>query len=660
MRFVKLLLVLASIVVFISCSAQNGRIVVAEYGKQQIYLDEFEKAYLKNSGGVEKAKTDSAAALNKFLDLYTNYKMKLRDAEVRGFGVDPDMKKEYDDYKANIGTTLMLEKEIYEPSMKKLYERRNTEYRASHIFISVDSTRTKEQAEAFANELIARLNKGEDFTKLAAEYSKDSNTAKRGGDVYYFSAGMINLPTIEDAIYSLEVGQVYQKPIFSGYGFHILKATEKRPRRVTVRADHILIRTEDSTGVKDTVKALKKIQDIEQRIKNGEDFNELAFNYSEEPNSKTSKGDVGFFDRGRMVQEFDEAAFNLKVGEISKIVKTQFGYHIIKLTGETFQKPYEEEKTNLREMVQRYRYKPEYDNLVERYKKEYNYKLTPGVVEKIVSYADTTKITQGYPESKISKVVGKEILFSFANKLFTVDSLFNYMIKNGTYLGRGIDQKTIDAATETYSSDLVVKEKAMNYDKVDPEFSALMQEYKNGMYLFKILEEEVWQKINVDSAKTKNYWEANKDKFRWGNRVEFKEIFVEQDSVQAKIASALSTGESFDSLYAKYNKRTGYENKPGYVGLVEIASNELSKQANALQKPGDVSKSFKFESGWSFVKLIRKDGSRLKTFEEAKPEAASMLQEVESKRLEDEYLAKLKKLYNPTLNYDALKNAFKN
>jgi parvulin-like peptidyl-prolyl isomerase len=187
-----------------------------------------------------------------------------------------------------------------------------------------------------------------------------------------------------------------------------------------------------------------------------------------------------------------------------------------------------------------------------------------------------------------------------------------------------------------------------------------MTEYKNGMYLFKILEEEVWQKTVVDSAKTKNFWDSNKDKFRWGNRVEFKEIFVEQDSVQAKIASALGSGVSFDTLYTKYNKRTGFENKPGYYGLVEITTNELARQANSLQKMGDISKPFKFESGWSFVKLIRKDAARLKTFDEAKPEAASMLQEAESKRLEDEYLAKLKNLYKPTLNYEELKNAFKN
>ncbi len=659
MRFVKLLMVFAAIMVFISCSAQSGRIVVAEYGKDKIYLDEFEKAYAKNSGGIERAKKDSVAAYKKFLDLYVNYKMKLRDGEVRGFASDPDMKREYEDYKANIGSTLILEKEINEPSMKQLYERRRIEYRASHIFIPVDSLRNKEQAESFANDLIARINKGEDFVKLAAEYSKDVNTAQRGGDVYYFTAGMINMPAIEDAIYSLKVGEVFQKPLFSGHGFHILKATEIRPRRISIRADHILISSRDTSGAVDTIKALSMIKDIEKRIKEGENFNELAFQFSEDPGSKEKKGDLGFFDRGRMVPEFDQAAFNLKVGDISPIVKTQFGYHLIKLTDETQPKPYEEDKEELRDLILRGRYKIEYDKFVENLKKEYGYTLNNDAAKKIVANADTTKITQGYPDSKIAKSIGKEVLFTLAGKSFNVDSLFNHLLRNANYLGRNVDQSTIDDGIAQYAGDLSLKEKAMNYDKIDPEFANLMAEYKNGMYLFKILEEEVWQKINIDSAKTMNFWNANKEKFKWGNRVEFKEIYLNQDSLQAKVATALANGESFDTLLVKYNMRTGYENKPGYSGLVDISINELAAEANLLNKEGEVSEPFKFEDGWSFVKLVKKEPARLKTYEEAKQEAASMLQELESKRLDDEYMKKLKVLYKPKLDYEELEQAFK-
>jgi peptidyl-prolyl cis-trans isomerase SurA len=222
-----------------------------------------------------------------------------------------------------------------------------------------------------------------------------------------------------------------------------------------------------------------------------------------------------------------------------------------------------------------------------------------------------------------------------------------------------LDSKQLDKAINEYSSTLLVREKALNYDKVDGEFAKLMEEYRNGMYLFKILEEEVWRKIDIDSAKTKSFWEKNKDKFRWNDRVEFKEIYVPSDSLMNVVQGLLKNGANFDSVYAKYNKRTGYENKPGYYGLVDINANELSKHANQLKQTGEISEPFRFENGWSFVKLIRKDAARLKTFEEAKPEAASLFQDYESKRLEDEYITKLRNLYKPQVYYDELKKAFK-
>ena len=108
MRRTKLLILILPLFIFISCASQNQRIVVSEYGDYKIYLDDFEKAYERNSGGNEKAKADSLSSYQKFLDLFLNYKMKLRDAEVRGYTKDSDMQKELLNYKMNIGSTVYL------------------------------------------------------------------------------------------------------------------------------------------------------------------------------------------------------------------------------------------------------------------------------------------------------------------------------------------------------------------------------------------------------------------------------------------------------------------------------------------------------------------------------------------------------------------------
>ena len=660
MRYFKLILITLATFILSACATEHSKIVVAEFGNNKILMDEFEKAYAKNSGGIEKAKHDSLPSYQKFLDLYLNYKMKLRDGFVRGYNTDEDMQKEYIDYKTNIGSTLFLERELYEPNLKQLYERRKTEYRASHIFFREDSNWTKEKIIAHAKKLIDSLKKGADFAQLAKENSKDEYTASRGGDVYYFTAGRINSAAIEDAIYSMEKDQIYPEPVYSGFGWHILKVTDKHPRRPAIKCEHILIRSEDSTGVVDTLKALNKIKEVEAELKKGADFGDLALKYSEDPGSKFKKGDLGFFERGRMVPEFDEAAFKLKVGEVSPIVKTQFGYHLIRLVEEQKPKTYEEEKEELREMFKRVRYKSEYEKLIERLKKEFNYTLVDETFKQMLAdKPDTLKVTKGYKENNFFKKHGNKTLIRITNKSFNVDSLFAFMINSPVYLGSMLDSKQLDKAINEYSSTLLVREKALNYDKVDGEFAKLMEEYRNGMYLFKILEEEVWRKIDIDSAKTKSFWEKNKDKFRWNDRVEFKEIYVPSDSLMNVVQGLLKNGANFDSVYAKYNKRTGYENKPGYYGLVDITANELSKHANQLKQAGEISEPFRFENGWSFVKLIRKDAARLKTFEEAKPEAASLFQDYESKRLEDEYITKLRNLYKPQVYYDELKKAFK-
>ncbi|MCX7875682.1 MAG: peptidylprolyl isomerase [Melioribacteraceae bacterium] len=661
MRYTKLLFAVILSFIITSCATEHSKIVVAEFGNQKIYLGEFEKAYSKNVGGIEKAKTDSFPSYQKFMDLYINYKMKLRDGVVRGYNKDEDMQKEYIDYKINIGSTLFLERELYEPNLKQLYERRKVEFRASHIFFREDSVWTKEKIIAHAKKLIDSLNRGADFAKLARENSKDEYTASRGGDVYYFTAGRVNSPVIEDVIYSLEPNQVYQEPVYSGFGWHILKLTEKNLRRSAIKCSHILIRTEDSTGVYDTVKPYQKIKEIEEELKKGADFGDLALKYSEDPGSKNQKGDLGFFERGRMVPEFDEAAFKLKVGEVSPIVKSQYGYHLIKLTDEQKPKSYEEEKEDLREMFKRVRYKSENEKLTEKLKREFNFTLVNETIQQInQDKSDSVRITLDYKSTNFFKKYGNKPLIKLTTRTFNVDSLFSFMIKSPSYLGQFLEPKLFDRALNQYVSEILVREKALNYDKEDKEFAQLMDEYRNGMYLFKILEEEVWTKVNIDSAKTKLFWEKNKEKFTWPNRVEFKEIYVNSDSLKNVIAGLLKNGANFDTLYNRYNQRTGYENNPGFYGLVDINSNELSRKANSLKEIGQISEPFKFQDGWSIVKLIRKDSARQKTYDEAKIEAASMYQEFESKRLEEEYLTKLKNLYKPKVYYEELRKAFKN
>lgn len=120
-----------------------------------------------------------------------------------------------------------------------------------------------------------------------------------------------------------------------------------------VRARHILIMANASASDEDKKKAKSKAGDVLKRIKAGENFAGIASELSDDPGSKAKGGDLGFFSKGRMVPEFEKAAFALKPGGVSDIVETQFGYHIIKVEEkkEPVLEPYDKVKDRVRDKI---------------------------------------------------------------------------------------------------------------------------------------------------------------------------------------------------------------------------------------------------------------------------------------------------------------------
>jgi len=658
MRKGNFLLLFLPLIALYSCAPEHSQIVVAEFGNNKVYMGEFENAYAKNSGGIDKAGKDSLKNYENFLDLFVNYKMKLRDAYVRGLTTDPDVQKELKDYKISVGTTLFLDNYLYEPNIKLLYERRKTEFSASHIFLKEDSTMNTEKVEALGKELIDRIQKGESFESLAKQYSKDIYTKNNGGDVGYFTAGQINSPEIEDAAYSSEQGQVYPHLIKSNYGYHIIKITEKYPRKPSVHVAHILALMTDSTKKTDTLRALTKIRDIEQQLKNGADFAELAAKYSDDKESGKKGGDIGFIERGKTVKEFENVAFKMKKGEISPIVKSRFGFHIIKYIGESKDKSLEEQREELKELYQRVRYKKDYNDLIEKLRTDFSYSKNDEVLNKILSTGDTLKTQNDYLKSNLKKEFGEKTVFTVNGTPCSADSLFYFMIASGNYASKKIDSKILSDGLNKYSGIVLIREKVVNYDKQNPEFEKLLVEYQNGTYLFKLLDQEVWSKIAIDSTKLQSFYNQTKGDYKTKAQVEFKEIYCLNDATINECYESAVHNSNFDTLYNKYNEhKTDGNNTTS--GLVDFDKNEQAMQAHDLKDIGYISKPFKSEGGWSIVKLLKKVPGKSKSFEEAKSEVTSIFQDQETKRLENEYIARLKKIYEPKLYYNELTKAYK-
>jgi peptidyl-prolyl cis-trans isomerase SurA len=199
----------------------------------------------------------------------------------------------------------------------------------------------------------------------------------------------------------------------------------------------------------------------------------------------------------------------------------------------------------------------------------------------------------------------------------------------------------------------------MTLDKIYPEFAELMNEYRDGIYIFKLQDNEIWNKIDLDSAKIYAYWLKNKANYKWTDRIEIGEIFSNDSLKINEYYKMLKAGENFDSLAAKYTERDGFKEKAGRYSLEDVLTSDLHVHAftmnvgeytEPLSAPG---------GGFSIIKVFSKDPARIKTFEEARAEASGAYQEEESRRLENEYLDYLNKMYHPKYFYEELTKAYK-
>lgn len=654
---IRLLVLLGLAFIITSCTPKHADIVVAKFDNHEIKMNEFEKAYEKNVGSLEQAEKDSLSKLENFLDLYVKFKMKLRDAEIRGFGQDPKLIKELNDYKQKIGVSYILEKDIVDPWIDTLYNRRKWEYRVSHIMITtLRGKRTDSAAHQLAESVLDSIKHGASFSEMAKKYSDDRYSKDKGGDIFYITAGIVPWE-FEDAVYATDSGKVYPKVVKTRYGYHIIKVTDKRIRIPKIRASHILISYNHHGRTKpDTAAARATIDSVMQQLKAGADFAELAKKYSDDPGSRDKGGDLNWFQRRQMVPQFDEAAFNLKkVGDISGIVQTPYGFHIIKLTGKEGYPSFDVEKDKLKEILKKTRYNDLYNALIDRYKKKYNYNLNDATLSEIVSHTDSIRIGSPVPDLKEFK---DKILYSLTGDTVTAGNFLN-RLENGSDFTSQLGTKIIiTKAVEKFSDDDLLNKAALDLDKVDPNFAALMNDYKNGIYIFKLQDDEVWSKLKQDSTELYKYYDKNKAKFSWPDRVNISEINTKSDSLINYVYFLLKKGENFDTLAAKYTENPKYKKSAGHHGLITANTNFFTKVADSL-KVGEFSEPVKFTGGYSIVKLNAVDPAHLKTFEEAKAEVSSAYQDAESKKLEQNYIKSLDKIYNPELYYDKLKEAFK-
>ena len=489
------------------------------YGNGTVTRQEFLRNYQKNA--LNKQPDFSEAALREYVDLYSLFRMKVREAEQMHLDTLPSIQRELDNYRKQLARTYLTDEEVTNKMIREAYERMKEERRVAHILLMAppglnaeDTTRIYQRIDSIYTAL---TKKKADFGKLAALYSEDRGTKDKGGDIGYMTA-LQTLYPFENMAYETKKGEV-SRPFRSALGYHILKVVDTRPARGQVQVAHILVETPESRGEAGIKAAHLKMDTVMAELKRGKDWEDLVKRFSDDRFTNTEGGVLPEFGVGRMVPEFEDAAFQLnQPGDISPVVKTQFGLHILKLIRKESLKPYDSLKVQLKRQIEsdsraqmaRQIY---FDKIKAKHGfKEYHQALDE-VANRLAAIPDTGKEANTFVASDFSDM--NATLFELGGNKYTQSDLVSFA--EGITRGRlvGPKQGVVKDLYKMYVDRVINDFQEQRLMVENEDFKNLMQEYRDGIMLFELMDKNVWTKASRDTVGLKNFYEANKSKYQW-------------------------------------------------------------------------------------------------------------------------------------------------
>ncbi|MBA3705362.1 MAG: peptidylprolyl isomerase, partial [Bacteroidetes bacterium] len=408
-------------------AAQNNDAVLMSIGGSKVTVGEFENVYHKNN---TKESTTDNKSLNDYVDLFVNFKLKVKEAEEMGLDTSKSFKDELGGYRKQLAQPYLTDKDVNEKLLKETYDRMQEDVRASHILVKVEeSALPKDTLEAYNKimKIRARILKGEDFNKVAAEkgISDDPSAKDNGGDLGYFTSLQMVYP-FENAAYITKVGTV-SMPVRTRFGYHIIKVTDRRKAQGEVLTAHIMVKTTTPMSKDDSLNAFNKINEIYGKLKAGEKFEDLAQQFSDDKGSAKRGGELPWFGTGKMPIEFEKAAFALTAKkDFSAPMRTKYGWHIIKLNDKRGLASFEEMKAELKGKVTKdSRSQAGRVALIAKVKKEYKFKEDLKARDEFYKVMDTTLFEGNWDIAKAAAL--KKPMFNLNDRVYTQNDFASYI-----------------------------------------------------------------------------------------------------------------------------------------------------------------------------------------------------------------------------------------
>ena len=530
-------------------------------GDQSITAKEFCDVYYKNnlkSDVIEKKTVDE------YLDLFTTFRMKVMEAERMKLDTSAKFQKELAGYRKQLAKPFMSSDDITDELIQEAYERKQKDIRASHILIRCDkNAMPSDTLKAYNKAMDIRkkaLAKGADFAALADQYSEDpsakgmkatNDTPGRPGnhgDLGYF--------TVFDMVYPFETGAYNTKegeismPVRSDFGYHIIKVQSITDAMGMIQAAHIFLQLSYDASEEDVTAMKQKADNIYNELmeKNGKNWVDKVRQYTDDKATIVRDGALSPFTVSRIVPEFIEVCKSLEVGQIAKPIRTNYGFHIIKLLNKSGVDTFEKEKQGLAERIEKdMRSKKSEELVLKQVKNEYKFKQNDKHLEAFMATIDSTILNKAYEPSK--KADMNATLFSLEGKPTKVSDFVDYIKKNMTTQKFATPTTYAYQLYENFSNDVVMDYADAHLEDKYPEFKALVQEYKDGILLFDLMDKEVWNKAVIDTVGLEQFHQRNADKYMWEQRAYATIITVTKPESLPKVKALLDNGVELDSLH---------------------------------------------------------------------------------------------------------------
>ncbi|MDE6537989.1 MAG: peptidylprolyl isomerase [Muribaculaceae bacterium] len=506
---------------------------------------EFEYLYHKNS-----QQQMDPQPINEYVDLFKLYKLKVADARAEGLDTLESFRNEMAQYRHDLAAPYLADSTYLNTLLDEAVARSKEEVEARHImFFKTRDAKTNAELRQRADSLVKVLRAGGDFGELAGKYSQDRGSNGRGGYMGYITA--LRFPyNFETAAYTLNDGEI-SDVVESPQGYHILKGGHHRPASGKVHASHILISTQGSTD--NGVKA-KALADSLYKVVSADPskFADVARRFSDDPGSGKNGGDLSWFGRGEMVQEFDSVSFAIPDGAISEPFATRFGYHIIN-RHESKGAPSKEELSPV--FYSRLSQGDERGKLVKLHQTNTLEKKHKGKVNTAVFDALKADVrSNGIDSLFYQKWTGSpKQIASIGKKKYPVGGFIDFL-GGRQNPNSGEAERLLSDAWDAYYNNLLVEVEEDMLMATTPEYANLYREYVDGSLLYEISVRKVWDKAAKDEKALQAYFEENKDDYRW-DAPRAKGYLVEaiNDSVASLVKKrALEIGR--DSLVNSFRK----------------------------------------------------------------------------------------------------------